>query len=211
MEHIAELLDLTPAEVLRHRQLLRHALHPPGRARTWCRCARTSPACSTAATSCSSTPRRRLGVPAGGTTADGEFTLEEVECIALCGDAPCLAVNWRFFGDVTAERLRPAGRRPARRPPGRRGPAPRHAVPGAGDIASGHAPPRDAAPAPPSPRRAARRRPRPAAEGSPSLSRPRAARRGSSSRRRRKASGTRLMAAQPTIVTRRIGIPTRTR
>jgi NADH-quinone oxidoreductase subunit E len=46
-----------------------------------------------------------LGVPAGGTTADGTFTLEEVECIALCGNAPCLTVNWRFFGDVTNERF----------------------------------------------------------------------------------------------------------
>ena len=34
---------------------------------------------------------------------DGQFTIEEVECIALCGQAPCLAVNWRFFGNVTDE------------------------------------------------------------------------------------------------------------
>jgi NADH-quinone oxidoreductase subunit E len=44
-----------------------------------------------------------LGVRAGGMTPDGEFTLEEVECLALCGNAPCLTVNWRFFGDVTDE------------------------------------------------------------------------------------------------------------
>lgn len=44
-----------------------------------------------------------LEVSAGGTTGDGMFTVEEVECIALCGNAPCLAVNWRFFGDVTNE------------------------------------------------------------------------------------------------------------
>ncbi len=44
---------------------------------------------------------KTLGVRAGGTTTDREFTLEEVECIALCGNAPCLTVNWRFFGDVT--------------------------------------------------------------------------------------------------------------
>jgi len=43
----------------------------------------------------------RLGVASGSTTEDGEFTLEEVECLALCGAAPCLTVNWRFFGDVT--------------------------------------------------------------------------------------------------------------
>jgi NADH-quinone oxidoreductase subunit E len=44
-----------------------------------------------------------LGVRSGSTTADGMFTLEETECIADCGRAPCLAVNHRFVGDVTAE------------------------------------------------------------------------------------------------------------
>ena len=44
-----------------------------------------------------------LGVRAGATTADGMFTLEETECIADCGRAPCLAVNHRFVGDVTPE------------------------------------------------------------------------------------------------------------
>lgn len=42
----------------------------------------------------------RLGVAAGGSTEDGLFTLEDAECLALCGNAPCLTVNWRFFGDV---------------------------------------------------------------------------------------------------------------
>ena len=32
------------------------------------------------------------------------FTLEDAECLALCGNAPCLTVNWRFFGDMTPER-----------------------------------------------------------------------------------------------------------
>jgi NADH-quinone oxidoreductase E subunit len=49
--------------------------------------------------------QQKLGVAPGGTTDDGQFTLEEVECIALCGNAPCLAVNWRFFGDMTTERF----------------------------------------------------------------------------------------------------------
>jgi NADH-quinone oxidoreductase E subunit len=42
----------------------------------------------------------RLGVAPGGTTEDGMFTLEDAECLALCGNAPCVTVNWRFFGDV---------------------------------------------------------------------------------------------------------------
>ncbi|MGH9181580.1 MAG: NAD(P)H-dependent oxidoreductase subunit E, partial [Acidimicrobiales bacterium] len=46
---------------------------------------------------------KALGVNAGGTTADGEFTLEEVECIAWCDQAPAVAVNWRYFGPVTPE------------------------------------------------------------------------------------------------------------
>jgi NADH:ubiquinone oxidoreductase subunit E len=42
-----------------------------------------------------------LGVKPDGTTADGVFTLEEVECLAHCDKAPCLQVNYRFFGPVT--------------------------------------------------------------------------------------------------------------
>jgi NADH-quinone oxidoreductase E subunit len=44
-----------------------------------------------------------LGVHPGGTTADGTFTLEDAECLALCGNAPCVTVNWRFFGNLTPE------------------------------------------------------------------------------------------------------------
>jgi NADH-quinone oxidoreductase subunit E len=45
----------------------------------------------------------RLGVAPGGTTEDGMFTLEDAECLALCGNAPCVTVNWRFFGDMDTE------------------------------------------------------------------------------------------------------------
>ena len=40
---------------------------------------------------------RRLGIRVGNTTADGVFTLEGVECIAACTEAPCLQVNYRYF------------------------------------------------------------------------------------------------------------------
>ena len=46
----------------------------------------------------------RLGVSLGGTSDDGLFTLEDTECLALCGNAPCLVVNWRYFGDMTPDR-----------------------------------------------------------------------------------------------------------
>jgi NADH-quinone oxidoreductase subunit E len=44
-----------------------------------------------------------LGVRAGGTTADGQFTLEGYECQAACTEAPCLQVNYRYFYKVTPE------------------------------------------------------------------------------------------------------------
>jgi NADH:ubiquinone oxidoreductase subunit E len=46
-----------------------------------------------------------LGVKSGGTTSDAMFTVEEFECLALCGNAPCLTANWRFFGDLTPDKF----------------------------------------------------------------------------------------------------------
>jgi NADH-quinone oxidoreductase subunit E len=43
----------------------------------------------------------RLGIHAGSTTSDGKFTLEDVECIAACTEAPCMQVNYRYFHRVT--------------------------------------------------------------------------------------------------------------
>ncbi len=42
-----------------------------------------------------------LGTEVGGTTSDAMFTLEEVECVAACTEAPCLQVNYRYRGRVT--------------------------------------------------------------------------------------------------------------
>ena len=37
--------------------------------------------------------RQRLGIGFGETTADGQFTLKEGECLGACGDAPVMLVN----------------------------------------------------------------------------------------------------------------------
>lgn len=42
-----------------------------------------------------------LGIKAGSTTLDGMFTLEDVECIAACTEAPCLQVNYRYRHQIT--------------------------------------------------------------------------------------------------------------
>lgn len=46
---------------------------------------------------------QRLGVHVGQTTQDGQFTVEEAECLAACNTAPCIQVNHRFFGPLDPE------------------------------------------------------------------------------------------------------------
>lgn len=46
-----------------------------------------------------------LGIRAGGTTEDGMFTIEDVECIAACTEAPCIQVNYRFGLRLTTDDL----------------------------------------------------------------------------------------------------------
>jgi len=46
--------------------------------------------------------KKRLEIGNKETTADGVFSLEEVECIGACTGAPALQVNYDFFENVTA-------------------------------------------------------------------------------------------------------------
>jgi len=46
---------------------------------------------------------QRLGIRPGQTTADGLFTIEDVECIAACTEAPCLQVNYRYFHKISTD------------------------------------------------------------------------------------------------------------
>ncbi len=100
MEHVAELLDVTAAEVYGTASFYdMFFMHPVGR---YLISVCTNVACMlNGAYELLHHAEERLGVAAGATTSDGEFTLEEVECVAFCGDAPCVAVNWRYFGKVT--------------------------------------------------------------------------------------------------------------
>ncbi|MBV9860123.1 MAG: NADH-quinone oxidoreductase subunit NuoE [Alphaproteobacteria bacterium] len=43
---------------------------------------------------------RKLGIAVGGTSADGLFTLVEVECLGACVNAPVLQVNDDFYEDL---------------------------------------------------------------------------------------------------------------
>ncbi len=47
----------------------------------------------------------RLGIGFGETTADGRFTLKEVECLAACGGAPMFQVGKAYYENLTPERI----------------------------------------------------------------------------------------------------------
>jgi NADH-quinone oxidoreductase subunit E len=49
--------------------------------------------------------KKRLGVGNKGTTSDGLFSLEEVECIGACSWAPAVQVNYDFHENLTNAKM----------------------------------------------------------------------------------------------------------
>lgn len=49
--------------------------------------------------------KKRLGIDENQTTADGQISLERLECNAACDFAPVTMVNWEFFDNMTPEKL----------------------------------------------------------------------------------------------------------
>lgn len=102
MAHIAELVDVTPAEVLGTCSFYEmFKLHPVGEYHVnICH----GIACHLlGADALLHHAEESLGVKGGGTTDDGKITLEGVECVAACTEAPCLQVNYRYVNKVSAD------------------------------------------------------------------------------------------------------------
>jgi NADH:ubiquinone oxidoreductase subunit E len=49
--------------------------------------------------------RRRLKVDPGGTTQDGEFTLETVNCLGACALAPVVIMDGKYYEHMTPAKL----------------------------------------------------------------------------------------------------------
>ncbi|MCK5167256.1 MAG: NADH-quinone oxidoreductase subunit NuoE [Rhodospirillaceae bacterium] len=47
--------------------------------------------------------KKRLDLAFGESSADGKFTLSEVECLGACVNAPMMQINDDFYEDLTAE------------------------------------------------------------------------------------------------------------
>jgi NADH-quinone oxidoreductase subunit E len=102
MEHVAELLDLTPAEVFGTCSFYEMFKREPVGKYLLNVCTNL-PCMLNGAYELLHHVEEKLGVSPGRTTSDGMFTLEEVECLAACTEAPCLQVNYRYFTNLTPE------------------------------------------------------------------------------------------------------------
>jgi NADH-quinone oxidoreductase subunit E len=151
MRHIAELLDLTPAEVYGTATFYEMFRFEPTGKYLINICGTISCALM-GAHELMHHAEEVLGVKAGSTTPDGLFTLQHAECQAACTEAPTLQVNYRHRFRVTnadfdqlVDDLR-AGRLEAEIPPhGTLGRNRQH-IPA--DRAVGAVPPEDATSAP---------------------------------------------------------------
>jgi len=131
MEHIAELVGITPAEVLGTCTFYEMFKREPVGRYLINVC--TNISCMLlGADDLMHHAEEKLGIRAGGTTDDGLITIEHAECIAACTEAPALQVNYRYCHKVSnddfdqlVDDLR-AGRRPEIPPHGTLGKVRQH-------------------------------------------------------------------------------------
>jgi len=105
VREIAELLDLAPAEVhdaMSFYEFFRGKDDKLGTTRLWV--CRTLACALRGADDLLEHCSKKLGVPVGGTTADGKITLEFAECIGACEGAPAVLVNDEHVMNVTPDR-----------------------------------------------------------------------------------------------------------
>jgi len=48
---------------------------------------------------------KKLSIAPGKTTPDRKFSLEEVQCLAACGNAPAVQINDKYYEDLTPNRV----------------------------------------------------------------------------------------------------------
>jgi NADH-quinone oxidoreductase E subunit len=120
MDHVAELLGMAPIRVYEVTSFYTmFNLRPVGR--YLLQACTTTPCWLRGSDAVLAACQRTLGIFVGGTTADGLFTLVEVECLGACVNAPILQINDDFYEDLdgpATERLLDAARRSALPPPG---------------------------------------------------------------------------------------------
>jgi NADH-quinone oxidoreductase subunit E len=102
MRDVAELLGLTPAEVLATSSFYTMLKKRPQGEYLISVC-RNITCTHMGASKVRAALEERLGVGVGETTVDGKFSLESAECLATCDGAPSMQINYEDFYNVSAQ------------------------------------------------------------------------------------------------------------
>jgi NADH-quinone oxidoreductase subunit E len=104
IEYVAKLMDQAPARVLGVVSFYTlYNMKPIGRHHI--QVCRTLPCALRGAEKVTEFLKTKLGIELGQTTADGRFTLSEVECLASCGTAPMMQINDDYYENLTEQRI----------------------------------------------------------------------------------------------------------
>jgi NADH-quinone oxidoreductase subunit E len=99
MDKVAEILDMAPIRVYEVATFYTmFNLRPVGR--WFLQACTTTPCWLRGSEDVVAACKKKLGIGVGESTADGQFTLVEVECLGACVNAPILQVNDDFYEDL---------------------------------------------------------------------------------------------------------------
>jgi NADH-quinone oxidoreductase E subunit len=100
MEYVAEIMDVPVARVYGVVTFYTmFNMKPIGRHHI--QVCRTLPCALAGSERITAAIKAKLHIGVGETTADGRFTLSEVECLASCGTAPMMQVNDDYYENLT--------------------------------------------------------------------------------------------------------------
>lgn len=102
MKEVADILELTPAQVLAAASFYTMLKKEP-QGRYLISVCRNIACTHLGGREVIKALEKRLHVKAGRTTDDGEFSLESAECLATCDGAPSLQINYEDFYKVSPE------------------------------------------------------------------------------------------------------------
>ena len=104
MDVIAEMLEMAPIRVYEVATFYTmYNLKPVGKHLV--QICRTTPCWLRGSDGLTEMCKKKLGVDLHGTSADGKFTIIEVECLGACVNAPMVQINDDFYEDLTPESL----------------------------------------------------------------------------------------------------------
>lgn len=104
MDHVADVLQLKPIEVYEVASFYSmFNLKPVGKCVL--EVCHTGPCAINGAEDLVKYLEQKLNIKVGETTADGMFTLKEVECLGSCGTAPMLQCGKDYFENLTNEKV----------------------------------------------------------------------------------------------------------